>query len=139
MSVQVIQSSYSMLVFALVSGKKERAAKRLFRTAHAHAGAPFSLAVVSQRPRALALSIEGTWATVEQLTVLPGVGAKLAGRIVEYRQKSNGFKSAQELLNVRGIGEKNFAKLQPFLSVSGERSEAKADAAAHNPPKGAAH
>jgi len=59
-------------------------------------------------------------ASVEQLSTLPGVGAKLAARIVEYRQKSGGFKSPQELMNVRGIGEKNFAKLQPFLSTSGE-------------------
>jgi competence protein ComEA len=64
-------------------------------------------------------------ATVEQLSALPGVGAKLAARIVEYRQKSGGFKSPQELMNVRGIGEKNFAKLQPFLSTTGEAAPAK--------------
>jgi competence protein ComEA len=57
-------------------------------------------------------------ATVQQLTLLPGVGEKLATRIVDYRQKSGGYKSAQELLNVRGIGEKNFQKLQPLVTVS---------------------
>src|SRR5438477_3436788 len=46
-------------------------------------------------------------ATAQQLTVLPGVGEKLAARIVEYRQKSGGFKSVAELMNVQGIGEKN--------------------------------
>lgn len=56
-------------------------------------------------------------AGVEQLTTLPGVGEKLAARIVEYRQKSGGFKSTQELMNVRGLGEKNFQKIQGFLSV----------------------
>ena len=56
-------------------------------------------------------------ASVEQLVTLPGVGEKLAGRIVEYRQKSGGFKSAQELLNVQGIGEKNFNKIQGYLTV----------------------
>jgi competence protein ComEA len=56
-------------------------------------------------------------ASVEQLTSLPGVGEKLAARIVEYRQKSGGFKSIQEIMNVKGVGEKNFAKLQPFLSA----------------------
>jgi competence protein ComEA len=56
-------------------------------------------------------------ATTQQLTSLPGVGEKLAGRIVEYRQKAGGFRSVQELLNVRGIGEKNFAKLTPFLTL----------------------
>ena len=56
-------------------------------------------------------------ASVEQLTALPGVGPALAGRIVEYRQKSGAFRSTQELMNVKGIGEKNFAKLEAWLSV----------------------
>jgi len=42
-------------------------------------------------------------ATVEQLTTLPGVGPKLAARIVEHRQKAGGFKSAQELMNVKDL------------------------------------
>ena len=61
-------------------------------------------------------------ATAEQFAALPGVGAKLGARIVEYRQKSGGsFKSVQELMNVRGIGEKNFAKLQPHLTTGEAR------------------
>ena len=42
-------------------------------------------------------------ASAEQLTTLPGVGPKLAARIVEYRQKSGAFKSVQELMNVTDI------------------------------------
>ncbi len=56
-------------------------------------------------------------ANAEQLSTLPGVGPKLAARIVEYRQKSGTFRSPQELLNVKGIGEKNFAKIEPLLTV----------------------
>jgi len=56
-------------------------------------------------------------ASTEQLTTLPGVGQKLAARIVEYRQKSGGFKTPQELMNVQGIGEKNFQKIQPHLTA----------------------
>ena len=56
-------------------------------------------------------------ASVEQLAQLPGVGEKLAARIVEHRQKEGPFKSAQELMNVKGIGEKNFQKLQSYLTV----------------------
>ena len=61
-------------------------------------------------------------ATVEQLQTLPGVGQKLAARIVEYRQKSGGFKSTQEIVNVKGLGEKNFQKIQGFLSVGDAKS-----------------
>lgn len=65
-------------------------------------------------------------ASVEQLTTLPGVGPKLAARIVEYRQKTGTFRSPQELLNVRGIGEKNFAKIETWLSVGeGSKTAAK--------------
>ena len=64
-------------------------------------------------------------ASVEQLTSLPGVGPKLAARIVEYRQKSGTFRSTQELINVQGIGEKNFAKIEAWLTV-GEAPKAAA-------------
>lgn len=64
-------------------------------------------------------------ASIEQLTTLPGVGPKLAARIVEYRQKSGTFRSTQELINVRGVGEKNFAKIEAWLSV-GEAPKAAA-------------
>jgi len=56
-------------------------------------------------------------ASVAQLEALPGIGAQLAARIVEHRQKAGSFRSTQELLSVRGIGEKNLAKLEPFLTV----------------------
>lgn len=56
-------------------------------------------------------------ATAEQFTVLPGVGPKLAARIVEHRQKAGSFKTVQELLNVKGIGEKNFEKIQGYLTL----------------------
>jgi competence protein ComEA len=56
-------------------------------------------------------------ATAAELTALPGVGAKLAARIVEHRQKVGGFKSTQELMNVKGLGEKNYTKIQGYLSV----------------------
>jgi competence protein ComEA len=63
-------------------------------------------------------------ASVEQLTTLPGVGPKLAARIVEYRQKAS-FRSPQELMNVKGVGEKNFAKIESWVTV-GETPKAAA-------------
>ena len=57
-------------------------------------------------------------ATVEQLQRLPGIGPKTAARIVEYRQKNGGFKKIEEVMNIRGIGEKNFLKIKPQLSVT---------------------
>ena len=63
-------------------------------------------------------------ATAQQLSELPGVGAKLAARIVEYRQKAGGFKTPQELMNVQGVGEKNFARIQANLTVGDSAAKA---------------
>jgi competence protein ComEA len=56
-------------------------------------------------------------ATVEQLATLPGVGSRMAARIVEYRQKAGGFKSVHELMNVKGLGEKKVQRLEGSLTV----------------------
>jgi comEA protein len=63
-------------------------------------------------------------ATLDQLETLPGVGRKMAERIVEYRQKSGGFKKIEDLMNVKGIGEKNFLKLKPLVSVTAKSDKA---------------
>jgi competence protein ComEA len=56
-------------------------------------------------------------ATVDQLETLPGIGRKTAERIIEYRTKSGGFKRIEDLMNVKGIGEKSFLKLKPLVVV----------------------
>jgi competence protein ComEA len=61
-------------------------------------------------------------ATVSQLETLPGIGKSTAERILEYREKSGGFKKIEDLMNVRGIGEKSFLKLKPLVTVSSGKS-----------------
>ena len=57
-------------------------------------------------------------ATQAQLETLPGIGSKVAERILEHRQKNGSFKKVEDLMNVKGIGEKAFLKLKPLLTVS---------------------
>ena len=57
-------------------------------------------------------------ATVQQLEALPGVGTRTAQLIVEHRQKNGGFKKVEELMNIKGIGEKSFLKLKPMVTVT---------------------
>ena len=60
-------------------------------------------------------------ATAAQLQTLPGVGASTAQRILDYRQKNGSFKKIEELMNVKGIGEKSFLKLKPLITVSADK------------------
>jgi len=62
-------------------------------------------------------------ASATDLEGLPGIGAKTATRIVEYRQKNGPFKKIEELMNVRGVGEKNFLKLKPQITVGPAKTD----------------
>ena len=62
-------------------------------------------------------------ASVAELDALPGIGAKTAALIVEYRQKNGLFKKIEELMNVRGVGEKNFLKLKDQISVGNAKAD----------------
>ena len=56
-------------------------------------------------------------ASVAQLQSLPRVGPKVARRIVDYRAAHKGFKTIEELRNVRGIGVRTMSRLRPYLSL----------------------
>lgn len=63
-------------------------------------------------------SININTATAAELEALPGVGLATAARIIEYRQKVGGFRKIEDLMNVRGIGEKTFLNLKPMIVVA---------------------
>ena len=55
-------------------------------------------------------------ASQSELTRIPGIGPKMAYKIIEYRQK-NPIKRNKDLLNIKGIGEKKLKKIAPFLEL----------------------
>lgn len=57
-------------------------------------------------------------ATEQDFDALPGIGPKLAERIMEYRQSVGAFHSLDELRNVKGIGSKKFERIRPLVTVT---------------------
>jgi competence protein ComEA len=56
-------------------------------------------------------------ATAEQLEALPGIGPVAAKNILEYRKKVGKFNRIEEVINVKGVGEKKFLKIKDRLTI----------------------
>ena len=102
-----------LLVFGLAS----------FATGQTTTAAKPQKAKTAKTVATLAAPVNLNTATVAQLDALPGIGKSTAQRIVEYRQKNGGFKKIEELMNVKGVGEKSFLKLKPVITVGGDRAD----------------
>ena len=56
-------------------------------------------------------------ARADQLQMLPGIGATLAHRIIEYRQENGPFKNLDDLTEVDGITAKRFLHIKEFIEL----------------------
>ena len=79
-----------------------------------HRGAPGWGRMEPADLRALGQPVDINTASVEELRSLPGVGRKIASRIIEGRP----YAAPDELVRVRGIGPKTLARLRPRLTGS---------------------
>jgi competence protein ComEA len=57
-------------------------------------------------------------AALGDLLLLPGVGPKLAGRILEERERRAGFANLEQLAEVKGVGPKKLAQLRALVTVT---------------------
>jgi len=62
-------------------------------------------------------------ATAVQLADLPGIGVRTAELVVQYRVKNGPFKKIEEIMNVRGVGEKSFLRIKDRITVAAAKSE----------------
>jgi competence protein ComEA len=67
--------------------------------------------------KVLSVPIPINTATVEELDILPGIGAQTAQAIIEYREAHGKFLSPEDLLRVPGIGPKKLAALKSHITV----------------------
>ncbi len=59
-------------------------------------------------------------ASVEELQLLPGIGESRARALVELRKRRGGFKSLDELKEVKGIGDASLERMRPYLRLQGK-------------------
>jgi competence ComEA-like helix-hairpin-helix protein len=83
------------------------------REAGAAAGAP----AATEGPATPAAPVDLNRASAEELDALPGIGPVLARRIVDHRLAHGPFARPEDLLAVRGIGPRSFARLRPRVVV----------------------
>ena len=58
-------------------------------------------------------------ATLQQLQTLPGIGATLAQRILDYREEHGSFETVADLMNVSGIGEGRLNAILDYITTGG--------------------
>lgn len=94
-----------MVLFSII--QREVGMKKLF----------FSMVLLLVFATAVFAKININTATVAELETLPGIGPAKAEAIVKYREEKGNFKSAEDLKNVQGIGDKMYEKISSEIEV----------------------
>ena len=68
-------------------------------------------------PPNVQLKIDLNRAPWPELTLLPGISETMARRVVEHRQRHGRFHTLEEIQQVKGIGPRTFARIEPYLYV----------------------
>jgi competence ComEA-like helix-hairpin-helix protein len=69
-----------------------------------------------RKPTIPAAGVDVNRATAAQLTSLPGVGPKMAQRIIAFRERTP-FRRAEDLRRIKGIGPRMFDRIRPYVRV----------------------
>ena len=81
-----------------------------------------AVAETPSAPAAVA-AVDINAASADQLMSLPGIGAAKAAAIVQYREEHGPYHAAEDLLEVKGIGEALLRKIRPSITTGGVKAE----------------
>lgn len=56
-------------------------------------------------------------ASAEELSVLPGLGKKQVQSIIDYREENGRFHSAEDITNIKGIGESTYRRIALYITT----------------------
>jgi len=74
---------------------------------------------ITEETKEISFPISINLAEKEEIMALPGIGDVLAERIVVYRQEHGAFSTAEELLNVEGLGKKRLEEILDLITIGG--------------------
>ena len=73
------------------------------------------LIIIPEKKEEKLISINS--ASIIELITLPGIGEKTAEKIIEYRDEFGGFKSLEDIKNVKGIGEAKYNRIKDYICL----------------------
>lgn len=90
-----------------------------------------------ERSHVLSYRVDLNQAERAELLQLPGVGPSLAGRIQDYRREHGGFRSVDQLVEVRGVGQATLERLKPWVRVPTAAADERSPSSAKPAPAAA--
>jgi competence ComEA-like helix-hairpin-helix protein len=109
----LLRKSLGRIILCCLTAAASPSCVKLPRRAVANGSQSTQAQQTRQDPRPLSVNE----ATPQELERLPGIGPALAARIVEHRERFGRFRRAEHLLLVRGISERRFLQLRPYIDA----------------------
>ncbi|MDF0675368.1 MAG: helix-hairpin-helix domain-containing protein [Nitrospira sp.] len=122
--IQGIPSAADKQVVASLATELEAREGRTEGPSSRNVQGPNIKAVAQKEPSKTAIHsrLDLNRASARELESLPGIGAVMAQRVVAFRTSVGGFRTVEDLREVKGIGAKTFDRLKSLVTVSTAKS-----------------
>lgn len=114
-SETVTQSALQEAVSSTVSGKVQQTSSEKINTEKTVTAGKENYETQSEK--SVSGKINLNTCTASELTVLDGIGESRADAIIQYREYLGGYTNVEQIKNIKGIGDKLYEKIAPYLTV----------------------